>query len=310
MPTSSDDQIAAPKGDGPPPPPTANGMEKAATWLTGGLVLFTTSLAAFGGLTGGIARMFRNSGNVWISVAILLVLLGVLLAVVTLTSPWKWLSVVLLVLSTVLFGAGVYKSLDLMVGSSRIQDRPALSAQLSGTESGWVIKVQASSSGLGAHDQLQVLVYAQPRKGARLLTPTPVPPTTLSSAPDTTLGPGPRATPGPTAGVVLSPAPSLDGDRLLFTQAGPNIDGVASQNFEVPIPADKEYQVVNVTAVIGNFPRNCEGLTVNVRDFTELLVPPERVENGQPLDKNGTLSCLTVALPPLPQASGTVPKSP
>jgi hypothetical protein len=84
---------------------------------------------------------------------------------------------------------------------------------------------------------------------------------------------------------------------LLFTQAGPNIDGIASQDLDLPIPAGRNYKTIVITAVVGDFPRNCEGRTVNVRDNTELLVPPEVTESGAPLKRNGTLSCLTFAAP-------------
>jgi hypothetical protein len=284
------------------------GIDKAVTWMSSGLVLLTASLGAVGGLTGGIARMFRNSDAGQIQFALGFVLLGVLVAVVSGLPGVKLWSVVLLAASMVLFGIGTYMALNLMVASSRVQDRPALSAQLTySDDAGWVLKVQSSSSGLEADDQLQVIVYAQPKRGSRPPS-TPSPPS-VSPTP----GAG-RTTPPGTAGarptfaapqVTRTPARNLDGDRLLFSQAGANIDGVAAQNIEVPIPVDRGYDTIIVTAVLGDFPRDCEGRTVNVRDNTELLVPPEVTGSyGLPIEKNGTLSCVTLAAP---SASSTPP---
>ncbi|HEY2947452.1 MAG TPA: hypothetical protein VGJ53_03495 [Micromonosporaceae bacterium] len=281
-------------------PETGNGgIKQAVTWLSGGLVLLTASLGAVGGLTGGIARMFRNSDPWQIQLGLGLVLLGVLCAVISGIPHNKPAAIILLSASIVLFGFGTYWSLSLMVATSRVQDRPALSAQLAfSDESGWVLKVQSSSSGLDADDQLQVLVYAQPKRGTR---PAATPPT-------------PARTPTrPAPQVTRTPAHNLDGDRLLFTQAGANIDGIASQNIEVPIPVDRGYDTIIVTAVLGNFPRDCEGRTVNVRDNTELLVPPEVTgTDGVPVEKNGTLSCVTLAAPfppAVPTVAATVPSA-
>ena len=153
----------------------------AATWLGGGLVLFTASLGAVGGLTGGIARMFRNNSLPGISVAIGLVLLAVALAVTARLWPLNPLKVTALAVSMVLFVAGTIAALDLMVKSSHTRDRPELEVQLSSEkESEWVMKVQSSSSGLDADDQLLVLVYGQPKVPRRtgpqsvpLATPAP-----------------------------------------------------------------------------------------------------------------------------------------
>jgi len=62
----------------------------AAGWLAGGLVTLTTALTAIGGLTGGLARMFRNSGNVLFFPAAVrpfaLILVAIVLAIVA--SVW------------------------------------------------------------------------------------------------------------------------------------------------------------------------------------------------------------------------------
>lgn len=282
------------------------GISQAVTWLSGGLVLLTASLGAVGGLTGGIARMFRNSNPLQIKIALGLVLLSVLLAVIA--GVWKHPIplVVLLTLGTISFGLGSYQAISLMVASSRVQDRPAISAQLTFSQAaGWVLKVQSSSSGLDADDQLQILVYAQPKRGAnagsaeKLPTSAPVSP---SPGPSRKMTPtsAPEKRPTTTPEATRTPALRLDGDRLLFTQAGANIEGVAAQNIEVPIPADRGYETLIITAVLGDFPRDCEGRTVNVRDFTELLVPPEITHGGAPVKPNGTLSCVTLAAPSSP----------
>jgi hypothetical protein len=297
--------------------PDKSSTERAAAALGGGLAVLTASLGAIGGLTGGIARMFRNSATVSILLALGLVLGAVLLAILS-GLLGRTVAIFLLALSTGLFGGGVYEAMNLMVSSSRIQDRPTLSAQLvNGQATGWILKIQASSSGLQAQDQLLVLVYAQPKNphpsspqrtsipARRTPTPTRAPdPTPAAAAPTRAATPSAGASPGtrPTTRPSPSPsrvaAPHLDGDRLFFAQIGANIDGVASQTIEVPIDAGRGYTTIIVTAVVAEFPRDCEGFTVNIRDNTELMVPPVVLdENHRPLQPNGTLSCLTLAAP-------------
>ena len=256
------------------------GFGTAVGWLSGGLVLLTATLAAVGGVTGGIARMFRNSADAEILSALGLVIAGVLLAVCSnLVDRVKHprTPVVLLLVSVLAFGGGTLYSLGLMINATQKQDRPTLNGQLiPSAGAGWLLKIQASASGLRADDQLQVLVYGQP-EGGKAVSP------------------------------MSTPAPYLDGDRLLFTQAGPNVEGVAAQNFDIPLPNLPHYETIIVTAVIGEYPRNCEGRTVNVRDNTEFLVPPEVREDGKPLKRDGTLSCLTFAAPPPAAPSSAAP---
>ncbi|GLY93416.1 hypothetical protein [Actinoplanes sp. NBRC 103695] len=176
-------------------------------------------------------------------------------------------------------GRGFGTAVGWLSDATQKQDRPTLNGQLiPSAGAGWLLKIQASASGLRADDQLQILVYGQP-EGGKAVSP------------------------------MSTPAPYLDGDRLLFTQAGPNVEGVAAQNFEIPLPDLPRYETIIVTAVIGEFPRNCEGRAVNVRDNTEFLVPPEVREDGKPLKRDGTLSCLTFAAPPLaaPASARAVP---
>jgi hypothetical protein len=281
-----------------------DGTERAATALGGGLALLTASLGAIGGLTGGIARMFRNSSTLLILIALAAVLGAVLFAILSGLPKRRTTSVLLLAVSTALFGCGVYEAMSLMVSASRVQDRPTLSAQLVNSQATrWILKIQVSSSGLQATDQLLVLVYAQPK---RSITTTTRPPTQAATPTRST-----TAAPTSASNTPLTSSPStpngrasriaaahLDGDRLLFAQVGPNVDGVASESIELPISANRGYNSIIVTAVVAEFPRDCEGFTVNVRDNTELLVPPQVLdENGRPLQRNGTLSCVTLAAP-------------
>jgi hypothetical protein len=279
-----------------------DGFSSAVTWLSGGLVLLTVTLTAVGGATGGIARMFRNSDNLYISGALALVLCGVLLAVCAnlpdrnAASEEKkkrnvFVAALSLGVSMVAFGLGLFWTLNLMINTTQEDDRPTLNGQLVVDENaGWQLKIQASASGLRAEDRLQVLVYGQPQAGQG---PNP------SGAASATPAPAPTAS-----------GAYLDGDRMLFMQSGSNIDGLAEQSLEIPIPDLPRYQTIVVTAVIGDYPRNCAGQHVNVRDNTEAVVPPEqpretpkpKVEKSNP-PKNpndGTkLSCLTFAAPPL-----------
>jgi hypothetical protein len=273
----------APAADNTPP-----GVDKAATALAAGLTGLTASLGAVGGLTGGIARMFRNSGFWSILLAVALVLASVAIATTVRLATSKTAAHLLVLFSTILFGTGAFWSMSLMVAASRTQDRPTLSAQLVQLPGKtYMLKVQTSSSGLDANDQLQLLVYAQPGPRAKVPGNSPTPSGSLASAP--TSAPMDRATVRPSR----VPAPRLDGIRLFFSQAGPNIDGVASQSIEVPIPAGSAYDTIIITASLGEVPRDCEGTTVNVRYNTELLVPP-----ADPSRRDTTLSCVTVARPP------------
>jgi hypothetical protein len=50
--------------------------------------------------------------------------------------------------------------------------------------------------------------------------------------------------------------------------------------------------------LVDEFPRDCEGFTVNVRDNTEVSVPPQVLDSdGRPIERNGTLSCVTLVGP-------------
>jgi hypothetical protein len=204
-------------GDQDPPRDDGATVEKASAALGAGLALFTASLGAIGGLTGGIARMFRNSDGLSILLAFALVLGSVVIAVAARLMR-RTAAIASLAIAMVTFGTGTFLAIAQMVESAQTEDRPTLTAQLvAAGGSGWLIKVQASSSGLSATEQLLVLVYAQPKRS--VIQPSP---STDSSAAATRSGrPAPTArpsVPSPTPSVVA--AGRLAGDRLLFAQAG------------------------------------------------------------------------------------------
>ncbi|MQA24686.1 MAG: hypothetical protein GEU94_04275 [Micromonosporaceae bacterium] len=268
-------------------------VDKASTTMSGGLVLFTASLGAIGGLSGGVARMFRNGDQAVIKWAFGLILASVVLAVFARLWRHVWAMVGILTLSMVSFGFGAFLGMDQMVDSVSTQDRPSLAAQLAKSgKAEWMLKVQASSSGLTANDELQLLVYAQPASGI----PAPTDGGIAVSTPEP---PSPDQSAGPPLSPTLVPAGQLKGDRLFFAQSGPNADGVATQTVEVPIPTGPGYQTLVVTANLGDFPRDCEGTPINVRKDTELLVPSEAPGKRAP-----TLSCVTLAVP---QQAGPTP---
>lgn len=187
-------------------------------------MLLTTTLAAVGGVTGGIARMFRNSGDLEIFAALALVLVGVLLAVCSQLPDRKknpWIPVWFLVPSIMAFGVGIFWSIGLMVNATQKQDRPTLNGQLvADANAGWLLKIQATASGLRADDQLQVLVYEQPKGGVKAKPPTPLPSVQAlpsASATETTSPQRSTSIRPSTTSATATPAPLLDGDRLLFT---------------------------------------------------------------------------------------------
>ncbi|MFE3998076.1 hypothetical protein ACFX43_04655 [Nocardioides sp. YIM B13467] len=210
---------------------------KLITFLPAGLVVLTTALTAVGGLTGGIARMFRNSSTLAV-VVLLVMLLAVLCALLAqLTKGWKaGLTRGLLVAGVLLFvlslGGGMYMAVD----TAKNTDRPNLSAGLTKAEDGqWTLEGTASASGLKASGSLLVYIYAYP-------TGDDVVRTKLSSA-----------------------------------HTGPNAEGVATATFNVPLPSDQEYVSYVVTAAVGDEARFCEGEPIQVSaKLNEVDVPGKR----------------------------------
>ncbi len=276
----------------------SDATDKASTALGAGLALFTASLGAVGGLTGGVARMFRNGSHVLVVVAFALVLLSVLLAV--LARLWgRGVAAVMLTAGLLAFGFGSFIGVEQMVKSAKTLDRPALAAQMVRVDDGWVLKVQAGSSGLRATDQLQVLVYGQTAQLAPQVSPTP------SGVSGQGAGGSPPASPSagsPSPAPTVSAAPHLDGIRMFYAQAGPNADGIATETVEIPFPVNQGIHTIVVTANLGDYPRDCEGKLVNVQDNTELFLPPAVLRGGR-TRRDETLSCVTLRTPTAPVPS-------
>jgi hypothetical protein len=248
----------------------------AAAALAVGLATVTTALGAVGGLTGGIARMFRNHGaDAKLSFA--LVLIGVAVAVVAwgvsglLSEGQLWISILLIIGSAAAFAVGTYLAVGLMVDTASIEDRPALSAKITANDEGiWIIEGVAATTGLRASEQMQVYVYSIPSDVSVC----------------NTAGTDAAATSGPDEFVC--------GRRLMFVSAGPNGEGVATREFTVPLPSDDQISAFVVTANLGDIPRNCEGVAIKVQANPGVTNPPSVPTASDRVDT----ACMTFAPPP------------
>jgi hypothetical protein len=228
----------------------AAGREKVLELLPTGLTILTTALAAVGGLTGGIARMFRNNPDTASRVFVAIVLAIGLALVAQFIGPglrFRWVSVSLVLASIALFSVALGDALLMAVHTANVTDRPSLNAELEQSADGlWFIRGDASASGLTADGSLQVYVYAYPANG------------TVRT-------------------------------QLLQVTAGPDGDGVATQEFAVPAPSGAEYQSIVLTAAVGEKVRYCDGKPLQVgAKFTENNVAEDEGNN----------SCMVLRPPP------------
>jgi len=214
------------------------GNDKLLDNLPTSLAVLTTALAAFGGLTGGIARMLRNN-PVWSLITLLTAVGAVLTAL--LAQYWRAAhphrSRGLIVTSILLFVGAVSFGCWLAVDTAGKRDRPGLTAKLSQSNTGaWSIEGTAAASGLAARDSVRLFIYAIPRNDAKTRT------------------------------------------KLYFVTAGPNAEGVASQTFSVPLPKGRAYRSIVVTAAVGAHPRWCDGTAIEINAGLDVSAQKEAVE--------------------------------
>lgn len=255
----------------------SRGIGTATGWLAAGLTTLTASLAAVGGLTGGIARIFRNHSPWGASLPFILVLLGVLAALLVAVfqvkgtgEPAAWVRWVLGV-AVGLSLAGVFVAVYLIASTVSIEDRPTLSADLvEGSSGAWTLKGAAVSSGLGADAKIQVYLYALPTDTEEC-----------------------EPSDGSTKGGLKVTMDAACGRRLFYGTTGPDVDGVARQTFSVPLPDGKDLQSFVLTATLGNVPRTCEGTPLRVATNLDLQTPPMALQ----AQERRTTACITF-LPP------------
>jgi hypothetical protein len=235
-------------------PPADSATANIATYLAGGLVAVTTLLTTLGGLTGGLARMIRNNqhdAKAVFLVAFAAVVLALVAQVASKANGMVWLKLAVLAVSTILFSVSTIWGIGLAVDNSTIEDRPSLSAQLVSTDAG-LWAIKGSASTSGLRADERMQVLVY-----------------AYSEEDG----------------VFAPA------RLFYAAAGPNADGVATETFEVPVPA-RAFDAFAVTANIGDLPRDCRGNAYQaVNDPTALTLSRDfesAIQN----------SCLTFTPPP------------
>lgn len=198
--------------------------QKVLATLPAGLAALTTALAAVGGLTGGIARMFRN--NATLAVVVLLLMIGaVLLALLAqlIQEQWTWLARGFVAAGILCFVASLAGGMWMAVDTAQETDRPNLSAELDqGDDGQWFLKGTASTSGLEASGSLQVYLYAYSSGDGSVRT------------------------------------------KLASASVGPNAEGVATQSFNIPIPDDRDYVSLVATAAVGEEARFCNGTPIQI----------------------------------------------
>lgn len=141
---------------------------KLLEYLPTSLAVLTASLGAIGGLTGGIARMFRNNPDL----ALLTLSLAIAAILAALLAQF-WhrntrRSSILVAAAILLFVGSVALGSYLAVDTARVTDRPSLTARLTQTPTaGWAIEGTAGASGLAAGGSLQLFIYAIPENAEK-----------------------------------------------------------------------------------------------------------------------------------------------
>jgi hypothetical protein len=245
-------------------------LDKAAEWFMGGLAVLATILATVGVLTEGIARMFRNSSSLLIAGAFGLVIASTALAALSRAFNKPYVGAATLIVSALTFAIGITGAVNLMVASTSKEDRPALSVQFvrPGDDGDWRLKVKASTTGLSAQGMLRVFIYAQPPSASVGLV-TPI----HGATSDNSLTPAGMPSQSPPEEAEGTASSLIAGDRLFFAQTGPNIDGAAGQEFELPLNAGHKYDTYIVTADLGGHPGSCKGYDVDVASLTKTSMP-------------------------------------
>lgn len=215
--------------------------EKVVAMLPAGLAALTTALAAVGGLTGGIARMFRNNPD--LAIGVLLLMVGAVLVALVAQFIVGWHASgarALVALGILCFVTSLAGGMWMAVDTAKETDRPNLSAELTKTSDGrWTIKGTASASGLRASGSLQVYLYGYPASDSGART------------------------------------------KLASASAGPNAEGIATQAFNVPLPVDQEYVSFVVTAAVGEEARFCDGAPIQISArLNEVGVPVAEQDAG------------------------------
>lgn len=140
-----------------------SGRDKLLEFLPTSLAVVTGALTAVGGLTGGIARMFRNNPTMAL-VTLLLAVAAILLALFARFHQDPRSANRLLAAAMIAFAISLSASMYLAVDTAKVTDRPSLSAELTQTGAGdWTLEGSASASGLKASGSMQVYIYAIPR---------------------------------------------------------------------------------------------------------------------------------------------------
>lgn len=201
--------------------------DKVLAFLPTGLTVLVSTLAIVGGLTGGIARMFRNNAElasgsfIAVTIAIGCALAGYLLSAMQHTYPARIAAAV----GIGLFVIGLAGGLFTAVATAGIEDRPRLSASFTIEDDQWLVEGSVSASGFRATETIHTYVYAYMRS--------------------------------------RDPGRSPKRINLLRASAGPDAEGVAQQDFVVPVPTDQEIVSLVVTASVDG-ERFCDGRPVSV----------------------------------------------
>jgi cell division septation protein DedD len=283
------------------------GIGTPAGWLAIGLTTLTGTLTAVGGLTGGIARMFRNHqwGSVLPFGLVLVAVLAAVMAAVLEESKREELqqfAALAVGLGGTVFAVGVIWAVALMVNTASIEDRPALSAQLAKDSTGaWSVKGTAKSSGLAADEKMQVYVYSLPKdtsectSGVATSTPSPSSASPTSAASASTTPSASTAAPTPTDEFT----PAACGRRLFYASTGPDQDGMVTETFDVPLPAGTDLSAFVVTANLGDVPRNCEGVAFSAQANPQDAFPPVAKKARE------QTACITFVPPPVSPLTST-----
>lgn len=242
---------------------------QVAPYLTGAIAVITGVTALVGGLTGGVARLARNSPSA-IPIIVGLALAAALLSFLASLKP-KWHGdPLLLIMSFLLFVCAGFFTAQNLSQSLATPDRPIVSAKWVKLENQWSLEGKVTASGLKTSGQLTVIAQRLYDRG------DPPVPAHSTSLPSTW-----RALPH-----------NVEPGGIVYEQkVGADIEGNAVVEFKIPLPPS--YDAMQIIASTRDYLADCpkdepvgRGETVSntVLDYACLtLDAPEAIVTTTPM---------------------------